>query len=378
MKINQHFIFIMNLKKNYFNPLTVLLLTLFSSAVLFSCSETEELDDQIIEQVQYELEEGKFITVHLNPDFDQQSREFISMQAYDDHLDQLEEVGDIVTVNKDLYEELSHYFNPYEISLLDNNNQVKIGDILYRADQEAAYQQSAGDSWEKIVHYGESGLVDLHETTKVYENLGQLHLLENYKFQSPEARRIYEEMKGSSGAAKTERLNRHIFTVTSSNISGANTNPCTFFCTPYIFNYPNGFFTVSAELRVIVYNEEFSNWGLRAKSGTALQIRDISSNGRFGTNWVTPSDGTRVGAGAGYRPYVYLKHVTSNNGGRRTKSHVEKFGFKWSVEATGGRKGGWKTLSNHYVNFRDPGGTAGLSLIRIMTVDRFDDNLGDL
>ena len=63
LKINQYLFFIMKIKKSYFNPLTALLLTLFSSAVFFSCSETEEPDDQIIEQVQYELEEGNFITV---------------------------------------------------------------------------------------------------------------------------------------------------------------------------------------------------------------------------------------------------------------------------------------------------------------------------
>ncbi|MEL6560552.1 MAG: hypothetical protein AAFQ94_20340 [Bacteroidota bacterium] len=369
----------MKIKKNYFNPLTALLLTLFSSAVFFSCSETEEPDDQIMEQVQYELEEGNFVTVQLDPNFDQQSREFVSMEEYEDQLDQLEEAGDIVTVNKSLYEELSHYFDPYEISLLDNNRQVEIGGILYRTDQVAAYKK-VGNSWEKIVHFGEDGMTDLNETSMIYDYLDNLQQLDDYDFKSPAARAIYERLKGSSSSPQTEAHSEHVLYITQSNLFSGNPFPCQN-CEnfAYTFTYPWNGNTIQAQLRVIVWNEENAIFGSNAKSGTKVQIMDVSSNGRFGQNWTTPGDGTRIGNGTGYRPYVYVKHVTSNNGGSRTKKHKEGFGFKWNVSVQGGRKNGWKTLSNHSVDFRDPSfSQGGLPLYRILTVDRFDDNLGDL
>ena len=352
------------------------LVTMAMMTILYGCNPTTD-EEILIEQIQYELEDGQFIAVKLDPNLVQDGHVFTSLEKFEEALEQMEEAGHPISLNKALYEKLSHYFPTFEISLMDHNSQVEIGGVLYRADNEAAYALSEDGKWEKTIHYGTDGLTDLHETTKVYENLGQLHLLEDYEFKSPDARKIFEALKVSSTSPNTETVSRHVIPITVDHMQGREPSHCSI-CFPqiYHYNYFNGLFPQSAEFRAVVYNTEQGGWPLRAKSGTSLQIRDLYSRGIYGTNWVTPSDGTRVGRG--YRPYVYVKHVTSNNGGSRTRKHVEKFGYKWKVEASGGRNGGWKTLSNHFINFRDPSSTAGQPLIRILTVDRFDNQLGDL
>ncbi|MEL6559708.1 MAG: hypothetical protein AAFQ94_16070 [Bacteroidota bacterium] len=358
-----------NLTRNAF-----LLYAFIFAAIFTSCSNTEEIDDQIVEQVQYELEDGVFITVKLSDSHLQQSRYFKSLDDYYDHLEQLEKTGEPILVNKSLYEKLGHYFNPMEISLMDDNSQIEIGDKTYRADGTAAYELNEAGQWDKIVHYGEDGNTDLDETSMVYNNLGQLHLLKSYQFESPEAQRIYDNMLASKDQAKTETIHRKTFVITYVDLIGRNPFPCVNCNLPATVRYRYNGITYSAQLRAVVWNQEYSNWGTRAKSGTALQVKDFSSSGRFTTDWTIPSDGTRMttDSGSGYRPYVYLKHVTSDNGGSNTKYHVEKFGYKWQVTASGKRKNRWKTLSNHYINFRDPSGPSGLGLRRIKTVNRFD------
>ncbi|MFT6865721.1 MAG: hypothetical protein ACJA08_000546 [Cyclobacteriaceae bacterium] len=161
------------------------------SILINACQEQESAQPQL-EEVKYEMYDDEFVTVVLDPNYMSVSHHFQSIEEYDNYLNLMEESGVKVIVNKTKYQDLIHYFDPFEISVMDEENQVSIGDVIYKATSEATYKREIDkDAWELDIFYGLDGKADLKETELIYKNIANLDALQDYQFKSPASRKIY-------------------------------------------------------------------------------------------------------------------------------------------------------------------------------------------
>ena len=141
------------------SKLLSMLAIVFGLAIFFSCEEQNDLNStQDLETVQYEMADNQWVTVILDPNLEHDSYTFASLEEHDDYLLTMEESGEAVTVNKKMFEDLKHYFDPYQIAILDQNYSIKVGGETFRVTKEAIYKRTeASSDWAMYLYYGLSG-----------------------------------------------------------------------------------------------------------------------------------------------------------------------------------------------------------------------------
>ncbi|UII19124.1 hypothetical protein [Fulvivirga ligni] len=239
---------------------------------LSSCEESEDgqkLGDAL-QEVTYQSDDYS-VTVRLDPNLVHNSHSFKSLQEHDDYLIDLEKSSNgLITLNKKMYEDLSHYFDPYQIAVIDNNYQLEVAGEVFKVDEEAVYKQVNG-AWELDLFYGKSGLVDLEETAMVYSNVEDLEALTDYQFKSPESKRVYENKKAEISSGKVARDYGYYY-YKNSNGSLRNVE---------YKKTPNGN-TYYAYIRWYCWNESYRRmFAAKAKGGTETQILRAEDGGDF-------------------------------------------------------------------------------------------------
>ena len=285
---------------------------------LISCSENEEsLTIEEPTSLLFENDAGKTIEIILEPHLIQPPRQFASFDKSDDFLVALEESSSSLNLNKKLYEDLAHYFDPYEIYLMDNNGLVTVGNTVYKADEVGHYRQLNDGSWELLLYYGISGNVDLEETALKHQHHLNLEELENYEFKSPAAREVYERLLIENKDLDNSEVNnagrvmaKHFAII---DWEDPNTDQ------PYIIkyrNYMNGPI-LSAKMQFYIWNEDYKHSGKkRMKGGTYCEIFRFSVG-----QWQPMPNGSKIG---NYHenntfdtstPYTYVRVFTNKNSG---------------------------------------------------------------
>ena len=304
-----------------------------------SCDPSEEMVN-VLEEVQYEMSDDHMVTVILDPNFTHQSYTFASLEEHDQYLNDLEERNEPLVVNKKMYNDLSHYFDPYQLLVLDMDYTVRVGDDTFKATPEAAYKKNTDtNSWDLHIYYGLSGTVDLEETSLIYENINDLKKLEDYEFKSPISKELY--IKKSTVDLKPEGKDYRYFYHRDGNGT---------IKTLLYRNYPTGE-VLQANIRWFCWNEEYRSWGGKAKGGTVTEINRLV--GGIQSSWTSMPSGSKIGA---YHangiadtsvPYVYVKVQTSK--GSKTGS-----ANNWSVSKSGlKRKNGKSAWSYHRTKVRE-------------------------
>lgn len=305
-------------------------LLILISIICFSCSisEEEKGGTETLEKVLYEMEDDLWITVVLDPNLQPTSYSFETLDAHDDFLIALEESSNnTIVVNKKVYEDLSHYFDPFQISILDDNYAIRIGDETYRATKEAIYKQTESEGeWNLHLYYGLSGKEDLKETELVYKNSNDLSKLKDYDFKSPTSKMVYKR-KLEEGFAK-----------------GKNTQ---YFNYPEVVRYKETQFgnIQTARIRWKCWNEEYVNvFATKAKGGTLTEInranrgwQPMRDDGKIGdyletgehdrsTGRVSVEIKTSKGTG---NADVWKRNVSKDKVKRKKKTNATSFHFGW-------------------------------------------------
>ncbi|WP_299313099.1 hypothetical protein [uncultured Aquimarina sp.] len=305
-------------------------LLLLMSIVILSCSKTESTGDEYVslEKTTYEIADDTFITVLLDPTLEVESHSFTSLDEHDDYVDQLEDSSNqTITLNKKMYEDLSHYFDPFQIAVFNKNYSVEIGDKVFKATKEAIYKKSKNrNDWELHLYYGLSGKEDLKETELVYKNSNDLSKLKDYDFKSPTSKKVYER-KLEEGFAK-----------------GKNTQ---YFNYPEVVRYKETQFgnIQTARIRWKCWNEEYVNvFATKAKGGTLTEINRASrgwqpmrDDGKIGdyletgehdrsTGRVSVEIKTSKGTG---EADVWKRNVSKDKVKRKKKTNATSFHFGW-------------------------------------------------
>ncbi|MBL3655931.1 hypothetical protein [Fulvivirga sediminis] len=261
--------------------LAAILLAMF----MMSCEDdqNEKGLSKDLQEVSYEMSDEYSVTVRLDPDLVHSSYSFKTLDEHDDYLNNLEETTNgVITLNKKMYETLSHYFDPYQIAVIDNNYEIEVEGEIYKVDHEAIYKK-VDNSWELYLFYGESGTVDLEETAKIHENYNNLDVLDEFSFKSPVSKRIYE---------------REVLNVNSGKLAARDE-------IEYPLRNPNGSIKrvqyrkvqngpiYSAEIRWRCWNESYNKWGKKAKGGTITEIKRMEEGTEVG--WRSLSNGAKIG-----------------------------------------------------------------------------------
>ena len=258
------------------------LLAVGLTVLLSSCEENEDAQNLSngIQEVNY-VSDDFSVTVKLDPNLNHDSHSFETLQEHDDYLLSLEETSQgVISLNKKMYEDLSHYFDPYQIAVIDNNYQIQVAEETYKVDQEAIYKKVNG-AWELDLFYGKSGLVDLEETTLVHTNIRHLENLSDYQFKSPESERIYNREKTAFANGKMAVDSRE-YVYKDSN--GA----------PKLIEYKRSQYgeTFYAYIKWYCWNESYRQWGKKAKGGTETLIRRFED----GEEYVKLDNSQSIGA----------------------------------------------------------------------------------
>ncbi len=169
-----------------------------------------------LETVQYsygESEDGTehVVSVSLNPGFKQERRTFESFDTYYAFLDKLTEQS-ALTVNADLYRRLVHANNPAEISVLDTDGKVIIGDHEYTVTEIGAYQQDTGapnQSRELIEYWGEDGKAVERELSQLYGLQHRPEELATLTFKNPFVQQKAQEILQGTAAKTQNRDTRY-------------------------------------------------------------------------------------------------------------------------------------------------------------------------
>ena len=104
--------------------------------------------DAQLEEVQYEMYDDVFVTVVLDPNKAHEFHSFASLEEHDNYLLSMEESSKKVVLNKKMYEDLSHYFDPYQLTVMDMNYEIEVGLERFKADHEAIYKRATpGSDW---------------------------------------------------------------------------------------------------------------------------------------------------------------------------------------------------------------------------------------
>lgn len=274
------------MRKNNAHNLSGLFITMVVLLVMSACDTTEQKNQIQVES--YQLYDDVTIQVKLDPTFMHQSYSFSSLAEHDEYLDSLEQLGEVV-LNPKLYSELSHYFDPIQLSVLDMDRSIHIGDTTFRATTEAIYKRTTNTNWILHLFYGKSGDISLNETAMIYENHSNLHLMKNYKFQDPVSAKLYSRFiktKSSPKGTHSELLgkqSKHYYYNIGNSTNGE----------PYIIEYRNSYngTIYKANIRWYVWNEQYRSWGAKAKGGTSTEILKLND---IPYGWVPMGDNSDV------------------------------------------------------------------------------------
>lgn len=245
------------------------------SIITISCSKTESTGSEYVnlEKTIYEIADDTFITVLLDSNLEPGSYSFSSLDAHDDYVSQLENSSNqTITLNKKMYNDLSHYFDPFQIAVFDKNYSVEIADDTFKATKEAIYKKSKDNNdWELYLYYGESGKESLKESELIHKNSGDLSKLRNHKFKCPQAKELYAE-KANRGFAKGKNVKYYYY---ARSVRYKETQ----------------FGSIqTANIRWKCWNEEYhKRFGTKAKGGTITEInrlnqgwQEMRSDGKIG------------------------------------------------------------------------------------------------
>lgn len=176
--------------------------------LLIGCdSSINTIESQIsdsINTIDYELYDGKFIELIIDPNYIHESLKFDTMEEYDDYGIGLEK-NESITLNSALWDKLSHAYDPIEIHMFDMDTSVMVDGIKYIAEKEALYSininnENTGRTME--VYYGESGDEDLAEIERIFVSLIEPDILLKSDLKNPESKTLYEELHSSLRQAK--------------------------------------------------------------------------------------------------------------------------------------------------------------------------------
>lgn len=115
----------------------------------------------------YTYSDGSTVEVVLENTHRPERMRFASLDEFHTHLEKLDASGRI-RVNVQHWAGLKHGNDPAEVSVLDADRSVEIGDFLYTLERDGVYRQSIGAPAESRVlefYYGASGKEDLAEFT---------------------------------------------------------------------------------------------------------------------------------------------------------------------------------------------------------------------
>lgn len=164
------------------------------AVLVFGCDNGLETN-KTLDVIEYELSDNLTLQVTLDPDYVHESLTFYSQEEYEKYGVALEKAGE-VRVNAQLYNELSHAFDPIEIHMLDMTRSIVIANVKYLADREAIYSidlRNENSTRELQVFYGLSGEEDLKEIELIHSYRNKLDKLETYSFKNPSAKKLYDE-----------------------------------------------------------------------------------------------------------------------------------------------------------------------------------------
>ena len=140
----------------------------FAAGTLFGCdasTDTLTPDAAVASTESYVYDNGLHVRVIVDAEFAPERATFASLDAYHEHLEQLDEAG-AIPVNAVLWERLRHANDPAEVSVLGASGTVIVAEHLYEVGPEAIYRTplSSTDGKKELVHYyGLSGTADLDE-----------------------------------------------------------------------------------------------------------------------------------------------------------------------------------------------------------------------
>lgn len=250
---------------------SIQLLSLCFVLFLSSCSDETEIieENQDLESFTYQYSNDLKVQVLLDPNKVQEHRTFSSLEAYEEAEELLAKKGQIV-VNQDLYNDLKHYFSPFEIYFMDAEGKITVGKYGYLNTTTASYEKEGQfGEYELSVFYGKSGKVNLEETELIHKNIENLEVLSNYSFKSPWAEELYKEK-----LTNINKIDRSYHSYRNSNGSLKQVKYRT---------SPNGPVRI-AYIRWYCWNESYRRRFNRKRSrgGTITQIlRDNLSSGRW-------------------------------------------------------------------------------------------------
>lgn len=332
------------MKYTIFNLRLTFIAVLFG-AIIFSCENNFELENTPdgVEEVTYDFGDGEIINVTLDPNFNHGSYSFSNLEEHDSYLIAMESKGQLV-VNKKMYQDLIHYYDPYQIAVLDQNYTVTVGDEVFKATPEASYKKSIkGGDWEMHIYYGLSGEEDLKETELVFMNKQNLDVIKDYQFKSPASKEIYDSFVNGDNPS-TEGRTEDIVNLNDENGQA------------YLVKYRDCRTCIvkTAYIRWVVWRENYRSWGGKAKGGTYTQISRESNPRNEWRNLVGTSP---VGA--------YHENGTKDTSAPYTRVRVSAKKTKdepkneWSVSVSKvKRKNGRSASSQHWAKFRENNNSA--------------------
>ncbi|MBC6424983.1 MAG: hypothetical protein GDA51_00610 [Ekhidna sp.] len=275
----------------------------------------------------------------------------------------MEKEGSPLIINKQMWETLGHYWDPYEVSLFDEDYKLHIGNITYKVDKNAIYKKEPRGDFEMTIYYGDDGYVHSDEVQFIYQNSDNLEEIANYDFKSPAAKELFIEEKKST-SSRTYSISHGFHILSTSNFAGSPTSLSS--GSPYEVRYfSDAGYLTRANLAVFYWNAEYRDFGGRGEGGTVLLIRDIDRNENYLTNrWVMPSSNgyvlyagqtrwsaSRSGTGIpisnreSVKPYTFVKVYA--------RKWREDFGSTWyAYRGSVPRRNGQNASSRHKVDFR--------------------------
>ncbi|MEO9477200.1 MAG: hypothetical protein ABJG41_16765 [Cyclobacteriaceae bacterium] len=324
---------------------------LLGGSILFSACQEQDSTQPQLEEVQYEMYDDVFVTVVLDPNKVHEFHSFASLEEHDNYLLAMEEGGEKVIVNKKMYEDLSHYFDPYILSVMDMNYEIEVAGERFKADREAIYKKvSERGEWELYVYYGLTGKVDLRETGMVFDNIEKLETLEDYNFKSPAAHEVYLEklefMSNPEGRVAAdpdqdfwvvEDYPNHQKDFKYRKIDGGDT----------LFH---------SNIRIYSWNKKYTSWGKKAKGGTKIQIRRLTG-GDYMSGFETLSqngpqtigDFHEDGSADNSVPYVYVRLFAKSSGAGSSIADRHN----WWVEKDNADRNRNLVISHHKAEVRE-------------------------
>ncbi len=348
----------------YFNKkkvqLVLFLLIGWMTLLLIGCNSNIQ-DGNILSSddfFEYKLDDDSVLKVILDSEYLHESRTFITKEDFVHYSATLEQVGE-VTLNPALWNELAHYFDPIEVSLLDMDRSIVIEGRQYVASSTSLYSRDVaikGAEYRLEVYYGEDGEDDSREIALIHSHRLNLEELASYNFKDPFAKARYQEFMNLQ--------------TTQRNVDGAplmkslNSRPsCGSNCDYRVYAWKNSNGedyeityrgsssgpVLSANMRWYIWNESY-NKGIigtkrRSRGGTITEINRLND----GYGWRTmPDDDSKIGPYHGNgtldrsTPKTYV-HVIPVGRSGQTKQEP-----KWQVYLTDiGRDKNKGTNSRH-------------------------------